>query len=109
MLEYFYNKGQYHHWLCEILCAALGRRIGDIINLKWSDIYFQNGKFRERLTTLKEEKTGKTIGIKLKEYAKSNIIKYQELLGININEVYNHKIFYYNNKRISRSIKESCR
>lgn len=93
VLTYFYDKKQYHHWLCGILMAALGRRVGDTINLKWSDIYFENGKFRERLTTLIEEKTGKSLGVRLEEYARTNIVKYQESVGININEVYNGKIF----------------
>ncbi len=68
-------------------------RVGDIISLKWSDIYLPNGKFRERLTTLKEEKTGKVIGIVLSQFAKDRITEYCKLKDINPMGDYNGKIF----------------
>ena len=57
VLTYFKSKEQWHHWFTGWLCASLGRRVGDIVSLKWSDLFHQNGTFRERMTTLKEEKT----------------------------------------------------
>ncbi len=59
ILNYFYDNKMYHHWLTACLMVSLGRRVGDIISLKWSDLFLSNGEYRERLTTLKEEKQGK--------------------------------------------------
>ena len=58
VLNYFKENRMYHHWFTSCLMVSLGRRVGDTISLKWSDLFFQNGLYRERLTILKEEKTG---------------------------------------------------
>ncbi len=93
VLDYFYENKQYHHWLCGWLMTALGRRVDDTISLKWSDIYLSSGKFRERLTTLKEEKTGKIIGVVLSQFARDHITEYCKLKGVNPMDDYNEKIF----------------
>ncbi len=93
VLDGFYNRGKYHHWFCAILQTLLGRRVGDIINLRWSEFYMKNGEFRDRLKTLVEEKTEKRVGIKLPEYAKTVITDYCLLKGIQPMERYDEKIF----------------
>ena len=70
VLNYFKENRMYHHWFTSCLMVSLGRRVGDTISLKWSDLFLQNGLYRERLTTLKEEKTGKVVGVKLNALAK---------------------------------------
>lgn len=93
ILDYFYNKKQYHHWLNALLQTLLGRRVGDICKLKWSEFYLKNGEFRDRLKTLKEEKTDKIIGLKQTEYVKEVVAHYCELKNIIPTEHYNENIF----------------
>lgn len=93
VLKYFVDKEQYHHWLISCLMVSLGRRVDDTVSLKWSDIYTCNGKFRTRLTTLKEEKTGKKLGVRLHQFAQDCIIEYCNINSIKPLTVYNNKIF----------------
>lgn len=93
VLKYFLDNGQYHHWLCSCLMVSLGRRVGDTMSLKWSDIYTINGKAKKRLTNLKEEKTGKIVGARLHDFALECIVEYCELENINPIGHYNEKIF----------------
>lgn len=93
VLKYFFVNGQYHHWLCSCLMVSLGRRVGDTMSLKWSDIYTINGKTKKRLTNLKEEKTGKIVGVRLHDFALECIVEYCKLENITPIEHYNEKIF----------------
>lgn len=93
ILDYFYNKKQYHHWLNALLQTLLGRRVGDISALKWSEFYLKNGESRERLKTLKEEKTDKIIGLKQTDYVREVLEHYCELKNIIPTEHYNDNIF----------------
>lgn len=108
ILDYFYEKEMYHHWLCGWLMASLGRRIGDTISLKWSDIYLPNGKFREHLTTLEEEKTDKTIGIILTEFSRKRIVEYCILKNINPMDDYGGNIFPTGSAAFRRELKENA-
>lgn len=93
VLDYFMNNQMYHHWFTSCLMVSLGRRVGDTIALKWSDLFLANGEYRERLTTLKEEKTGKVVGVKLNALAKFYIEEYCRLAKVNPMEHYREKIF----------------
>ncbi|MSA02202.1 tyrosine-type recombinase/integrase [Lactonifactor sp. BIOML-A3] len=93
VLKYFFDNGQYHHWLISCLMVSLGRRVGDTMALKWSDLYAHNGKFRVRLTTLKEEKTGKNLGVRLHQFAQNCITEYCRLEKIKPLTVYDERIF----------------
>ena len=93
ILDYFYDKEQYHHWLNTLLQTLLGRRVGDICALKWSEFYLRNGEPRDRLKTLREEKTDKIIGLKQTDYVKENLSRYCEIMGINPIDCYNEQIF----------------
>lgn len=93
VLQYFVDHGQYHHWLISCLMVSLGRRVGDTMSLRWSDIYTHNGKFRARLTTLKEEKTGKNLGVRLHPFIQDCITEYCQMENIKPLKVYNEKIF----------------
>lgn len=93
VLKYFSDHGQYHHWLISCLMVSLGRRVGDTMSLKWSDLYTHNGKFRARLTTLKEEKTGKNLGVRLHPFIQDCITEYCQMENIKPLKVYNAKIF----------------
>lgn len=73
VLNWFWDNGHYNHWITAWLMTALGRRVGDTCNLKWSDLYKRDGNYRERLTQLKEEKTGKKVAPILNALAKMKI------------------------------------
>jgi integrase len=73
VLNWFWNNGHYNHWITAWLMTALGRRVGDTCNLKWSDLYKKDGNYRERLTQLKEEKTRKKVAPILNALAKMKI------------------------------------
>lgn len=82
VMNYFKDKGYYNHWITGWLMTSLGRRVGDTIALKWSDVFRKDGKYRERLTQLKEEKTGKKLAPRLNALARLKIDEYIEMVGI---------------------------
>lgn len=58
MVDGFHNRGMYH-WECAFYIGLLmGRRVSDIMTLKWRDFYAENGA-RKRELNIIEEKTGK--------------------------------------------------
>jgi len=65
MMDYFRDNDKDEEFLIFMLGIFLGRRIGDTLSLKWSDLYYENGKKKDKLKTLVEEKTGKTVEISL--------------------------------------------
>lgn len=93
ILSYFWNHEQYHHWLCGNLMVSFGRRVGDTLSLRWSDLFLTNGEYRERLITLQEEKTGKVVGVRIHDYAKKCIQQYCEKIDIIPIEHYQDSIF----------------
>ena len=49
MKDCFLSHGQYHHALTFMMELLTGRRIGDILALRWSDIYYPNGRIKRDL------------------------------------------------------------
>lgn len=92
ILNYFKDNGYMNHWITACLMASLGRRVGDTIALKWSDIFKKNGKYRVRLTQLKEEKTGKKLAPRLNALARLYIDEYVKVIGIKPMEHYEERI-----------------
>lgn len=105
--EYFKNNNQYQYWLIGWLISSLGRRVGDIVALKWSDLYKLNGSFRDRLSTLKEEKTGKTVGLSFTNFARSRIEEYCEFENINPMEHYNEGVFTVGSAAFRKNLKKA--
>ena len=97
----------YHHWFTSCLMVSLGRRVGDTIALKWSDLFLVNGEYRERLTTLKEEKTGKVVGVKLNALAKFYIEEYCKLVAIEPMEHYKERIFSNSDAASRKMLKQA--
>ena len=93
VIDYFKAHEQYDLWLIAWLCTSLGRRVGDVISLKWSDIFKPNGTYRYRLETLKEEKTGKIVGALINALAQKIIDEYCYVKGVNPVAVYTERIF----------------
>lgn len=107
VLNYFKENRMYHHWFTSCLMVSLGRRVGDTIALKWSDLFLQNGSYRERLTTLKEEKTGKVVGVKLNALAKYYIEEYCKLVKVKPMEHYKEKIFSSSDAAFRKMLKQA--
>ena len=92
VLNWFWDYGHYNHWITAWLMTALGRRVGDTCNLKWSDLYKKDGNYRERLTQLKEEKTGKKVAPILNALAKMKIEEFISITNVTPLEHYVEKI-----------------
>lgn len=107
ILDYFYNKKQYHHWFNALLQTLLGRRVGDITALKWSEFYLRNGEPRDRLKTLKEEKTNKIIGLIQTDYVKEVVAHYCEVMEINPVQQYNERIFCVQEQTFRKALKKA--
>ena len=105
--DYFRENKQHQYWLIGWLIASLGRRVGDIVSLKWSDLYKLNGNFRDRLSTLKEEKTGKTIGLSFTNFARARIEEYCQLENVNPMEKYNEGVFTVGSAAFRKNLKKA--
>lgn len=92
VMDYFIEKKWYKHWFIAWMMVSIGRRVGDTVALKWSDLYRKNGQFRTRLTQLREEKTGKKLSPVLNELARNKIEKYIEINRIKPMEHYDERI-----------------
>lgn len=104
VLDYFYEKGKYHHWLNALLQTLLGRRVNDICCLKWSAFFNSDGEARDALR-IKEEKTGKIVRLKQPDFVKETIKKYCELTSINPSEHYNECIFFIQAQSFRKALK----
>lgn len=107
VMNYFKDNGYYNHWIIGWLMASLGRRVGDTIALKWSDIFRKDGKYRERLTQLKEEKTGKKLAPRLNALAKLRIDEYIEAVGIKPMQHYNEQIVNNSSAAFRKMVKKA--
>ena len=105
--DYFKSNNQSQYWLIGWLIASLGRRVGDIVALKWSDLYKLNGNFRDRLSTLKEEKTGKTIGLSFTNFARARVEEYCAMENINPMEHYNEGVFTVGSAAFRKNLKKA--
>lgn len=107
VLNYFKDNKMYHHWFIGCLMVSLGRRVGDTIALKWSDLFLANGGYRDRLTTLKEEKTGKVVGVKLNALAKFYIEEYCKIVKIIPIKHYKERIFSNSDAAFRKMLKQA--
>lgn len=107
VLNYFLNNQMYHHWFTSCLMVSLGRRVGDTVGLKWSDLFLPNGEYRERLTTLIEEKNGKVVGVKLNTLAKFYIEEYCKYVDIRPMEHYRERIFSNSDAAFRKMLKQA--
>lgn len=106
VLNWFYERKQYHHWITACIMVALGRRVGDTCKLKWSDFYKKDGSYRERLTQLKEEKTGKIVAPVINAYAKAKLEEYCRIIGIDPMEHYTEKIINQKPSALRKMLRE---
>ena len=98
VVEWFEQNNEWDGYLITLLELLLGRRIGDTISMKWSDLYYENGNRREEVTTIEEQKTGKTTEIPIGNLVFEVVDKYCEKTNINPMEHYNEFIFNFQSK-----------
>lgn len=93
MMDWFRDNERYDDFLTFMLGLFLARRVGDTLSLKWSDFYFENGRKKEILNTLLEDKTGKIINMHITDTVFRYLDWYCEKKGINPIEHWNEDIF----------------
>lgn len=98
VVEWFEQNNEWDGYLITLLELLLGRRIGDTISMKWSDLYYENGNQREEVTTIEEQKTGKTTEIPIGNLVFEVVDKYCEKTNVNPMEHYNKFIFGFQSK-----------
>lgn len=99
MKDCFLSHGHYHHALTFMMGLLTGRRVGDILTLRWSDIYYPNGRIKRDLE-IEEQKTGKRTSTRICGYLATLIEQYIELTGIDPAENnYQNEIFPSRGKR----------
>lgn len=84
--EYFLNTKKYIHFLVFTVQFNLARRIGDVLKLSWNHFFYPDGTFKEQTATIKEEKTGKTIKLKVNNGIKEAVDIYIEKIGVDPSE-----------------------
>lgn len=98
VVEWFEQNNEWNGYLITLLELLLGRRIGDTISMRWSDLYYENGNQREEITTIEEQKTGKTTEIPIGNLVFEVVDKYCEKTDTNPMEHYNEFIFNFQSK-----------
>lgn len=103
MHNYFVEHKQYRDDLMFVVGVNVGLRAGDLLSLKWGQVFDDNGEIVNGIT-IKEEKTGKFRTFYLNNACKNAIIGYYDILMCE----YETKIAKYEKKRKSyRSISNS--
>ena len=81
--DYFKNENQWIHYLVFSLSFNSGRRISDILSLRWCDVFdASTGKFRNHLN-IREKKTGKFASPAINDGLKHAVQEYLENTNIN--------------------------
>lgn len=103
MMDYFRENNKNKEFLIFILGILLARRIGDTLSLKWSDFYYENGKKKDILDTLIEQKTDKVIKITVGQTVWKYLDWYCDVEKINPMEHFKEDILNTNLKSSART------
>ena len=106
MIDYFRTNETPQNYLIFMLDLLLARRIGDTVSLKWSDFYYENGRKKDTLNTLVEQKTDKTIDICITDVTWKHIERYCEVENINPVEHMDEDMFPTEDKLNAKTDKE---
>lgn len=95
ILSYFEENQKWIHYLLFVLSGNMARRVGDMLSLKWKDIYNPcTGKIRENILSIKEKKTGKFANPKINSICREAITLYINKTGCDPSENnYNNPVF----------------
>lgn len=95
VVEWFENNQEWDGYLITMLELLLGRRIGDTVMMKWSDLYYENGNRKREINTIEEQKTGKVTNLPISNTVFEAVDKYLENVDVDIKKHYNEYIFEY--------------
>lgn len=98
VIEWFEKKEDWDGYFITMLELLLGRRIGDTISMKWSDLYYENGKRKEAINTIVEQKTGKVTELPVSHMTYEAMDIYLSHVGIDPMEHYDEFLFKYEAK-----------
>lgn len=98
VVEWFEDKNDWDGYLITLLELLLGRRIGDTISMKWSDLYYENGRERDEVTTIEEQKTGKFTTVPLNGVVFDAVEVYCKKTNTDPMDNYDEYIFAYKQK-----------
>lgn len=95
VVEWFEKNNEWDGYLITMLELLLGRRIGDTIMMKWSDLYYENGNRKSEINTIEEQKTGKITNIPVSNMVFEAVDNYLSHVKVNSMEHYNEYIFSF--------------
>ena len=95
VIEWFENNNEWDGYLTTMLELLLGRRVGDTISMKWSDLYHENGRRKEAINTIVEQKTEKVTELPVSSMVYEAIDIYLSHVKINPMEHFNYFIYEY--------------
>lgn len=100
VVEWFEKNEEWDGYLITMLELLLGRRIGDTVMMKWSDLYYENGNRKNEIDTIEEQKTGKITNLPVSNMVWEAVDSYLSHVKIDPNEYYNYNeyIFQYQPK-----------
>ncbi|MBQ3668708.1 MAG: tyrosine-type recombinase/integrase [Clostridia bacterium] len=78
LAEYFLNKGEKRNYVLVVLASSTALRIGDLLKLKWTDVYDEKTNMVKTHIVLSEQKTGKPKAIAINEAATSALNRYYQ-------------------------------
>ena len=95
VVEWFENNNEWDGYLITMLELLLGRRIGDTVMMKWSDLYYENGNRKSEINTIEEQKTGKVTNIPVSNMVFEAVDNYLSHVNVNPTEHYDEYIFVF--------------
>lgn len=95
VVEWFEKNNEWDGYLITLLELLLGRRIGDTVMMKWSDLYYENGNRKSEIDTIEEQKTGKITNLPVSNMVWEAVDNYLSHVKIDPMEHYNEYIFSY--------------
>lgn len=98
VVEWFEKNNEWDGYLITLLELLLGRRIGDTVMMKWSDLYYENGNCKSEIDTIEEQKTGKITNLPVSNMVWEAVDNYLSHVKINPMEHYDEYIFQYQPK-----------
>lgn len=100
VIDWFIDNNEWDGYFTTMLELLLGRRVGDTISMKWSDLYHENGRRKEAINTIVEQKTEKVTELPVSNMVYEAMDIYIEHTKINPMEHLNDFIFEYTAKTL---------
>lgn len=95
VVKWFEKNEEWDGYFITMLELLLGRRIGDTVMMKWSDLYYENGNRKSEINTIEEQKTGKIANLPVSNMVWEAVDNYLSHVKINPMEHYEEYIFLF--------------